>query len=71
MIACDICHDRYHLECIEPPLSRAPRGRWSCAKCKDKRRNVTKGNSISCAHFTDVSFVFLISRTNPTKSLHL
>ncbi|EFN82387.1 Bromodomain adjacent to zinc finger domain protein 1A [Harpegnathos saltator] len=42
LITCDTCPDRYHLECVEPPLSRAPRGRWSCTKCKDKRRNVTK-----------------------------
>ncbi|XP_011630089.1 bromodomain adjacent to zinc finger domain protein 1A isoform X2 [Pogonomyrmex barbatus] len=42
LIACDTCSNRYHLECIEPPLSRAPRGRWSCPKCKEKRRNATK-----------------------------
>lgn len=44
LIACDVCPNRYHLECVEPPLSRAPRGRWSCTKCKEKRRNATKGN---------------------------
>ncbi|XP_024873934.1 bromodomain adjacent to zinc finger domain protein 1A-like isoform X1 [Temnothorax curvispinosus] len=42
VIACDTCSNRYHLECVEPPLSRAPRGRWSCTKCKAKRRNATK-----------------------------
>ncbi|EZA54009.1 Bromodomain adjacent to zinc finger domain protein 1A [Ooceraea biroi] len=42
LIACDTCPNRYHLECVEPPLSRAPRGRWSCFKCKNKRRNATK-----------------------------
>ncbi|XP_020291098.1 bromodomain adjacent to zinc finger domain protein 1A isoform X3 [Pseudomyrmex gracilis] len=47
MIICDTCPNRYHLECIEPPLSRAPRGRWSCSKCKDKKRNGTKDSSTS------------------------
>lgn len=44
LISCDTCPNHYHLECVEPPLSRAPRGRWSCSKCKPRRRNVTKGN---------------------------
>lgn len=44
LISCDTCPNHYHLECLEPPLSRAPRGRWSCSKCKPRRRNVTKGN---------------------------
>ncbi|XP_014471104.1 PREDICTED: bromodomain adjacent to zinc finger domain protein 1A isoform X3 [Dinoponera quadriceps] len=47
LIACDTCPDRYHLECAEPPLSRAPRGRWSCVRCKDKRRNATRDSSTS------------------------
>ncbi|EFN63819.1 Bromodomain adjacent to zinc finger domain protein 1A [Camponotus floridanus] len=42
VISCDTCPNYYHLECVEPPLSRAPRGRWSCSKCKPRRRNVTK-----------------------------
>ncbi|XP_067206376.1 bromodomain adjacent to zinc finger domain protein 1A isoform X2 [Linepithema humile] len=42
LIACDTCPNRYHLECVEPPLWRAPRGRWSCSKCKDKKKNATK-----------------------------
>ncbi|KAL6434938.1 hypothetical protein ACFW04_005240 [Cataglyphis niger] len=42
LISCDTCPNHYHLECVEPPLSRAPRGRWSCSKCKTKRRNTIK-----------------------------
>ncbi|KAL0121189.1 hypothetical protein PUN28_008696 [Cardiocondyla obscurior] len=43
LIACDTCPNRYHLKCVEPSLMRAPRGRWSCTKCKeDKKRNSTK-----------------------------
>lgn len=52
LIACDTCSNRYHLECVEPPLSRAPRGRWSCTKCKDKRRNATKGNGEITEEYT-------------------
>ncbi|XP_011172967.1 bromodomain adjacent to zinc finger domain protein 1A isoform X1 [Solenopsis invicta] len=43
LIVCDTCSNRYHLECVDPPLSRSPRGRrWSCTKCKAKRRSTTK-----------------------------
>ncbi|XP_066598355.1 bromodomain adjacent to zinc finger domain protein 1A isoform X2 [Prorops nasuta] len=42
LISCDICTNHLHLECIEPPLSRAPRGTWVCQKCKGRKRNTTK-----------------------------
>ncbi|KAG7202578.1 hypothetical protein KM043_009773 [Ampulex compressa] len=42
LINCDTCPNSFHLECIEPPLTRAPRGRWSCAECKDRRKNPAK-----------------------------
>ncbi|KYN28417.1 Bromodomain adjacent to zinc finger domain protein 1A [Trachymyrmex cornetzi] len=42
LIACDTCPNRFHLECVDPPLSRAPRGRWSCTICKNKKKNATK-----------------------------
>lgn len=48
LIVCDTCSNRYHLECVDPPLSRSPRGRrWSCTKCKAKRRSTTKDSSAS------------------------
>ncbi|XP_018401590.1 PREDICTED: bromodomain adjacent to zinc finger domain protein 1A isoform X3 [Cyphomyrmex costatus] len=47
LIACDTCPNRFHLECVEPPLYRAPRGRWSCTKCKDRKKNATKDSSTS------------------------
>ncbi|XP_076638014.1 ATP-dependent chromatin assembly factor large subunit isoform X2 [Colletes latitarsis] len=37
LISCDACSNFYHMECIEPPIIRAPRGRWSCTDCKDKK----------------------------------
>ncbi|XP_044011620.1 bromodomain adjacent to zinc finger domain protein 1A isoform X2 [Aphidius gifuensis] len=43
LIACDTCPKLYHLDCIEPqPLSRAPRGRWSCFNCKNSRKSAPK-----------------------------
>ncbi|EFA07691.2 hypothetical protein TcasGA2_TC030765 [Tribolium castaneum] len=42
MVQCDKCTDSYHIECVEPPLRRAPRGPWFCTKCKknnDRKRN--------------------------------
>ncbi|XP_047354195.1 bromodomain adjacent to zinc finger domain protein 1A isoform X2 [Vespa velutina] len=42
LISCDICSNHFHLECIEPPLSRMPRGRWSCISCKERRKPISK-----------------------------
>jgi len=54
LIACDTCPNRFHLECVEPPLLRAPRGRWSCTICKNKKKNTIKGNEeIITKQYTD------------------
>ncbi|XP_076765181.1 ATP-dependent chromatin assembly factor large subunit isoform X3 [Xylocopa sonorina] len=37
LITCDTCLNFYHVECIEPPITRAPRGRWVCSDCKDRK----------------------------------
>ncbi|XP_076667280.1 ATP-dependent chromatin assembly factor large subunit isoform X4 [Andrena cerasifolii] len=44
LLTCDTCSNFYHVECIEPPITRAPRGRWFCSDCKDRkdRRTGTK-----------------------------
>nr|XP_033189062.1 bromodomain adjacent to zinc finger domain protein 1A isoform X5 [Bombus vancouverensis nearcticus] len=41
LISCDTCSNFYHVECIEPPLTRAPRGRWVCSDCKDRKDRKT------------------------------
>ncbi|XP_012164358.1 bromodomain adjacent to zinc finger domain protein 1A isoform X3 [Bombus terrestris] len=41
LISCDTCSNFYHVECIEPPLTRAPRGRWVCSDCKDRKERKT------------------------------
>lgn len=33
MLLCDACHDGYHLQCLDPPLKRVPRGAWFCPSC--------------------------------------
>ena len=37
LISCDICSSFYHVECLEPPITRPPRGRWICSECKDRK----------------------------------
>ncbi len=34
IIKCEECSDSYHPLCLKPPLSRAPRGAWTCPDCK-------------------------------------
>ncbi len=34
LLLCDGCDLGYHTECLEPPLSRIPRGRWYCPTCQ-------------------------------------
>lgn len=33
LICCDGCPLAFHLECVNPPLRRVPRGAWNCPKC--------------------------------------
>ncbi|KAG0475427.1 hypothetical protein HPP92_015113 [Vanilla planifolia] len=33
LLCCDSCPRTYHLECLNPPLKRAPSGKWKCPKC--------------------------------------
>ncbi|KAJ8953724.1 hypothetical protein NQ314_007334 [Rhamnusium bicolor] len=32
LISCDFCELFYHLDCLDPPLTSAPSGRWMCPK---------------------------------------
>ncbi|XP_012285440.1 bromodomain adjacent to zinc finger domain protein 1A isoform X2 [Orussus abietinus] len=36
VIHCDTCPKCYHIECIEPPLLRPPRGKWICSPCRGR-----------------------------------
>lgn len=33
LIVCDDCQKAYHLECLDPPLSKVPLGDWFCNEC--------------------------------------
>ena len=34
LLLCDTCSCVYHLQCLSPPLEKAPEGQWSCPKCQ-------------------------------------
>ncbi|XP_057373680.1 bromodomain adjacent to zinc finger domain protein 2B-like [Daphnia carinata] len=33
---CDQCPKAYHIECLQPPLAKVPRGKWLCVLCHSK-----------------------------------
>lgn len=33
LLCCDTCPKGFHLQCIDPPISSVPRGRWLCPEC--------------------------------------
>ncbi|XP_046463980.1 bromodomain adjacent to zinc finger domain protein 1A-like isoform X2 [Daphnia pulex] len=43
VICCDTCPAVYHLECINPPLRKVPRGKWSCPQCKTPPQDRERG----------------------------
>lgn len=49
VLCCDTCPAVYHLECMNPPLKKVPRGKWSCPQCKtppqDKERTKLREKS--------------------------
>lgn len=48
LILCELCPRSYHTDCIRPPLSKVPRGKWYCSNCiskKPQKRTIRKSNS--------------------------
>lgn len=37
LLCCDSCPRTYHLECLNPPLKRAPPGNWQCPTCRTEQ----------------------------------
>ncbi|KAK3092925.1 hypothetical protein FSP39_008962 [Pinctada imbricata] len=35
LVCCDACPLMYHIECVDPPLKKVPKGRWECNVCTD------------------------------------
>ncbi|XP_071942120.1 bromodomain adjacent to zinc finger domain protein 2B-like isoform X3 [Antedon mediterranea] len=47
LVKCDKCPRSYHIDCLDPPLSKFPRGKWLCPPCikaKDKAKSQKKKN---------------------------
>ena len=43
LLICDACDKGFHMECLDPPLSSLPEGRWICPACvppPNRRRGV-------------------------------
>ncbi|ESP04027.1 hypothetical protein LOTGIDRAFT_110219 [Lottia gigantea] len=41
MLFCDECDRGFHMNCCDPPLSKPPKGNWSCNLCDPDRGNKT------------------------------
>ena len=33
MLICDYCSEGYHMDCLDPPILRVPKGDWFCPRC--------------------------------------
>lgn len=47
LVLCDLCPRVYHTDCIRPPMSKVPRGKWYCINCiakKPQKRNTVRKN---------------------------
>ncbi|KAF8781845.1 Bromodomain adjacent to zinc finger domain like protein [Argiope bruennichi] len=48
LIECETCPKTFHLNCLEPPLAKMPKGKWYCSGCnltrpkKSKKSNANK-----------------------------
>ncbi|XP_029822200.2 bromodomain adjacent to zinc finger domain protein 2B isoform X2 [Ixodes scapularis] len=38
LVRCDACPKVFHLTCLEPPLSKPPKGKWTCSGCSKNRK---------------------------------
>ncbi|XP_062591145.1 PHD finger protein 21A-like isoform X1 [Saccostrea cucullata] len=47
LLLCDTCSKVFHLQCLDPPLSEIPDGRWSCQKCQASGRAGWSSNAIA------------------------
>eukprot|EP00742_Colponemidia_sp_Colp-10_P014077 GILJ01015948.1.p1 GENE.GILJ01015948.1~~GILJ01015948.1.p1 ORF type:complete len:413 (-),score=47.78 GILJ01015948.1:160-1335(-) len=37
MLICDACENGFHMDCLDPPLTRIPQGKWFCnGQCKQR-----------------------------------
>ncbi|XP_077483025.1 bromodomain adjacent to zinc finger domain protein 2B-like isoform X4 [Amblyomma americanum] len=38
LVRCDACPKVFHLTCLDPPLSKPPKGKWCCSGCAKGRK---------------------------------
>ncbi|RZF44988.1 hypothetical protein LSTR_LSTR001949 [Laodelphax striatellus] len=43
LVVCDSCESGWHLDCINPPLRKHPRSKWTCSNC----RHTSKRDEVS------------------------
>ncbi|OMO57438.1 Zinc finger, FYVE/PHD-type [Corchorus capsularis] len=42
IVLCDGCDAAYHIDCMKPPRTSIPRGKWFCRKCDDGIQRIRK-----------------------------
>ncbi|XP_022258103.1 bromodomain adjacent to zinc finger domain protein 2B-like, partial [Limulus polyphemus] len=45
LIGCDLCPKVFHVDCVGPPLSRPPKGKWTCVSCRPQKTSKQKSAS--------------------------
>ncbi|XP_045483228.1 bromodomain adjacent to zinc finger domain protein 2B isoform X2 [Harmonia axyridis] len=47
LVLCDLCPRAYHLDCLQPPITKIPRGKWYCLNCISRKpqKKVKKNNN--------------------------
>ena len=51
LLICDSCDKGFHMDCLEPPLSKLPEGRWICPICVPPPNRKRGMNKSSGSHF--------------------
>ncbi|XP_070536234.1 bromodomain adjacent to zinc finger domain protein 2B-like isoform X4 [Ptychodera flava] len=43
LVKCENCPRAYHPDCLDPPLSKIPRGKWLCQWCQKQKNKTSRG----------------------------
>ncbi|XP_022245714.1 histone acetyltransferase KAT6B-like [Limulus polyphemus] len=46
LLFCDSCDQGFHMGCLKPPLTKMPKGSWSCEPCMDEHRSKNRKGRI-------------------------
>nr|XP_024218419.1 bromodomain adjacent to zinc finger domain protein 2B isoform X4 [Halyomorpha halys] len=68
LLICEMCPIAFHTDCMTPPLSKMPRGKWYCTNCaaKHPKRKTTRRSQTQ-----SLSPIKSEEMTNSTESLHV